>query len=110
MALKLKEQCPECGHKYNKKPIYTMVDGKKVWNLRNLLLPDPIMVWIIISILMIVVGVAQMNERCLEVAEDPVGWCEDMGCEFPEYKMDYSIGNNTLFQGFQNESGGNENG
>ena len=82
---KTHEQCPNCGHRYNKFPLWkTDETGKDVFIWRNLFKMDVTTLLFLISIALILFGFYQYNENCTDFTENYKQYCEDTGCIYYE--------------------------
>lgn len=70
-------KCPGCGEKVVKCPIKDK-EGNIIW--KNLLIGDPMYIWIFISVMAIVIGVNMFMEDCNYIKDKPYEFC-DQWCE-----------------------------
>lgn len=73
----MKKKCITCGH-----TTYPLKDeqGKLIW--RNLFRMDMLSLMFLISILLILLGMNQINKQCFDYMEDPCGVAESIGCKY----------------------------
>jgi len=71
------EQCPECGNKYAKQPLFTD-DKKPIW--KNWFKIDMIQLLFIIIILFLAWQYDVQVDRIENVTTDPCGYCARSGC------------------------------
>jgi len=77
MQKRLKEKCPECGHRYCKYPIKDD-KGNIIW--KNLFRIEPMHAIFAILLIVIIIGSDIMISDCREAVNNPCTWASNKGC------------------------------
>lgn len=86
-------RCQKCNTVVASHPLKNQ-DGSLNW--KNILIGNPLYLWIFLSIMMIVYGVNVFTEDCMQIKDYPDQFC-DQWCDF---KFKNAIYDNSSFRGY----------